>query len=88
MKKVLLVLLICVGALNASAQKDTVLIGDSVAYPKLYDSVKQKSSKNFFTIYKGKKIRAAKKDKGKHAFIIYNTTNAGEKRISKVYYAN
>ena len=82
MKKVLLVLVICVGALNASAQvkKDTVLIGDSVTYPKIQEGSKK------FTIYKGKKVRAAKSDKGKRAFIIYNTNVAGERRISKIYY--
>ena len=70
--------------LNASAQikKDTVLIGDSVTYPKLQEG------KKFFTVYKSKKIRAAKSDKGKRAFIIYNTNTAGERRISKIYYAN
>ena len=85
MKKVMVLLVLCVGGtLNVSAQvkKDTVLIGDSVSYPKLQEG------KKFFTIYKGKKIRCAKGDKGKRAFIIYNTNEAGEKRISKIYYAN
>ena len=85
MKKVLVLLILCVGGtLNASAQmkKDTVLIGDSVTYPKLQEG------KKFFTVYKSKKIRAAKSDKGKRAFIIYNTNTAGERRISKIYYAN
>ena len=84
MKTVLTTLLIAI-ALNASAQgmrKDTIAIGDSVAYPKL------KEGSKFFAIYKGKKIRAAKKDKGKRAFIIYNTNAVGEKRLSKIYYAN
>lgn len=87
MKKVLVLLVLCVGGtLNVSAQakKDTVLISDSVAYPKLYDSVKN----YYFCNYKGKKIRAAKKDSGKKAFIIYNTNTAGERKISKIYYAN
>jgi hypothetical protein len=85
MKKLLLLLFVG-GTLNASAQavKDTVFIGDSVAYPKLYDSVKN----YYFCNYKGKKIRTAKKDKGKRAFIIYNTNTAGERNISKIYYAN
>ena len=84
MKTKTLVLLLCVGALlNVSAQKkDTVLIGDSVTYPKIQEG------KKFFTVYKGKKIRCAKGDKGKRAFIIYNTNTAGETRISKIYYAN
>jgi len=84
MKTVLTTLLIAI-ALNASAQvvrKDTIAIGDSVAYPKLQDG------KKYFTIYKGKKIRAAKKDSGKKAFVIYNTNAVGEKRLSKIYYAN
>ena len=83
MKTVVTILLF--GALfNASAQmkKDTVLIGDSVTYPKIQEG------KRFFAIYKGKKIRAAKSDKGKKCFIIYNNTAAGERRISKIYYAN
>ena len=84
MKTTLVLLLLCVGGtLNVSAQKkDTILIGDSVTYPKLQEG------KKFFTIYKGKKIRCAKSDKGKRAFIIYNTNTAGERRISKIYYAN
>ena len=81
MKTVVLLLLLC-GTFNASAQKDTVLIGDSVTYPKIQEG------KRFFAIYKGKKIRAAKSDKGKRAFVIYNTNAAGERRISKIYYAN
>jgi len=83
MKTVLTTLLIAI-ALNASAQvtKDTIAIGDSVAYPKLQDG------KKYFAIYKGKKIRCAKGDKGKRAFIIYNINTAGERRISKIYYAN
>ena len=83
MKTLVLLLLLCVGGtLNASAQKDTVLIGDSVTYPKIQEG------KRFFAIYKGKKVRAAKGDKGKRAFIIYNVNVAGERRISKIYYAN
>ena len=86
MKKILLGLLLVGALFNASAQvkKDTVLISDSVAYPKLYDSVKN----YYFCNYKGKKIRAAKSDKGKRAFVIYNTNTAGERKISKIYYAN
>ena len=83
MKTVVTILLF--GALfNASAQvkKDTVLIGDSVTYPKIQEG------KRFFAIYKGKKVRTTKKDSGKKCFIIYNTTNMGERKISKVYYAN
>lgn len=81
MKTVVTILLF--GALfNASAQKDTVLIGDSVTYPKIQEG------KRFFAIYKGKKIRAAKSDKGKKFFIIYNNTATGERRISKIYYKN
>lgn len=89
MKKVLLVLLVlCVGGtLNVSAQvkkvkKDTVLIGDSVTFVKIQEG------KKFFAIYKGKKIRATKSDKGKKCYIIYNTNAAGERKISKIYYAN
>ena len=85
MKKVIVLLVLCVGGmLNVSAQvkKDTVLIGDSVAYSKLQEG------KKYFTIYKGKKIRCAKGDKGKRAFIIYNTNTVGERKISKIYYAN
>ena len=90
MKKTVLGLLLVAffvgGTLNAAqAKKDTVLISeDSVAYPKLYDSVKN----YYFCNYKGKKIRAAKKDSGKKCFIIYNTNAAGERRISKIYYKN
>lgn len=83
MKTVVTILLF--GALfNVSAQmkKDTVLIGDSVTYPKIQEG------KRFFAIYKGKKIRAAKSDKGKRAFIIYNNNAAGERKTSKIYYAN
>ena len=82
MKTVVTILLF--GALlNVSAQKkDTVLIGDSVTYPKIQEG------KKFFTVYKNKKIRAAKSDKGKKCFIIYNNTAAGERKISKIYYAN
>ena len=85
-KVVFVVLLFTTNNLNAGAQaqikKDTVLISDSVAYPKL------KEGSKYFTIYKGKKVRAAKSDKGKRAFIIYNTNTAGERRISKIYYQN
>ena len=82
MKKVLVLLLLCVGGtLNASAQKDTIAIGDSINYPKLQEG------KKYYSLYKGKKVRAAKSDKGKRAFIIYNTDAAGERRISKIYYA-
>ena len=83
MKTVVTILLF--GALlNASAQvkKDTVLIGDSVTYPKIQEG------KRFFAIYKGKKIRAAKSDSGKKCYIIYNINAAGERKISKIYYAN
>ena len=83
MKTVVTILLF--GALfNASAQvkKDTVLIGDSVTYPKIQEG------KKFFTIYKGKKVRTTKKDSGKKCFIIYNNTAAGERCISKIYYKN
>ena len=83
MKTVVTILLF--GALfNVSAQvkKDTVLIGDSINYPKLQEG------KKYYSLYKGKKVRAAKGDKGKRAFIIYNVNVAGEKRISKIYYAN
>ena len=83
MKTVVTILLLLCGTLNASAQKDTVLIGDSVAYPKI-----QEGKKFYFCNYKGKKIRVAKKDSGKKCFIIYNNTAAGERRISKIYYAN
>ena len=86
MKKTVVAILILIAiALNASAQvmkKDTILIGDSVSYPKL------KEGSKFFAIYKGKKIRCAKGDKGKRAFVIYNTSAVGEKRLSKIYYAN
>ena len=44
--------------------------------------------KKYYSLYKGKRVRAAKGDKGKRAFIIYNNV-AGERRISKIlYYAN
>ena len=85
-----MILLVLVASIfNVSAQKqkssvvkDTVFIGDSLSYPKL------KEGKKFFAIYKGKKIRAAKSDKGKRAFVIYNVNAAGERKISKIYYAN
>ena len=85
MKKVLVLVLVLVcvgGTLNVSAQKDTLLIGDSTSSPKKIINGK------CFAVYKGKKIRAAKSDKGKKAFVIYNTNAAGERRISKIYYAN
>ena len=83
MKKTVVTILLFGALFNASAQvKDTILIGDSVTYPKL------KEGSKFFTIYKGKKIRCAKGDKGKRAFIIYNTNTVGERRISKIYYNN
>ena len=82
-----MILLVLVASIfNVSAQapikKDTVLIGDSVTFVKIQEG------KKFFAIYKGKKIRAAKKDSGKKAFVIYNTNAVGEKRLSKIYYAN
>ena len=84
--KVVFVVLLFTNNLNIGAQapikKDTVFIGDSITHPKL------KEGKKFFAIYKGKKIRAAKSDKGKKCYIIYNTNTAGERRISKIYYAN
>lgn len=82
MKKTVVVILLLGALFNASAQvkKDTFLIGDSVTYPKIQEG------KRFFAIYKGKKIRAAKSDKGKKCFIIYNTNNMGERKISKIYY--
>lgn len=85
MKKTVVAILLLGALFNASAQikKDTVFVGDSVTYPKLYDSVKN----YYFCNYKGKKIRAAKKDSGKKCFIIYNNA-AGERRISKIYYKN
>ena len=89
MKKTVVLLLIAFAfAFNVNAQKqkssvkDTVLIGDSVTFVKIQEG------KKFFAIYKGKKIKATKKDKGKRAFVIYNTNAAGERRISKIYYAN
>ena len=89
MKKTELGLLLVASIFNVSAQKqkssvvkDTVLVGDSITHPKL------KEGSKFFAIYKGKKVRAAKKDSGKRAFVIYNVNAAGERRISKVYYAN
>ena len=82
MKKTVVTILLFGALFNASAQKDTVLIGDSVTYPKIQEG------KRFFAIYKGKKIRAAKSDKGKKCFIIYNNTATGERRISKIYYKN
>ena len=82
--RVVFVVLLFTNNLNAGAQaqKDTVFVGDSVAYPKL------KEGSKFFTIYKGKKVRTAKSDKGKRAFVIYNTNTVGERKISKIYYAN
>ena len=79
-----MILLVLVASIfNVSAQKqkssvvkDTVLVGDSITHPKL------KEGKKYFAIYKGKKIRAAKKDSGKKAFVIYNTNAVGEKRLS------
>ena len=84
MKKTVVTILLFGALFNVSAQvkKDTVLIGDSVTFVKIQEG------KKFFAIYKGKKVRAAKSDKGKRAFIIYNTDAAGERRISKIYYAN
>lgn len=82
MKKTVVAILLFGALFNASAQKDTFLIGDSIAYPKI------KEGKKFFAIYKGKKIRATKSDKGKRAFVIYNTNTVGERKISKIYYAN
>ena len=89
MKKVIkavFVILLFTNNLNIGAQapikKDTVFIGDSITHPKL------KEGSKFFAIYKGKKVRAAKKDSGKKAFVIYNTNAVGEKRLSKIYYAN
>lgn len=82
MKKTVVTILLLGALFNASAQKDTVLIGDSVTYPKIQEG------KKFFAVYKGKKVRAAKGDKGKKAFIIYNINVAGERRISKIYYNN
>ena len=70
MKTTVLSLLLVAFVFNVNAQKqkdsikDTVFVGDSVAYPKL------KEGKKFFTIYKGKKVRAAKSDKGKRAFVV------------------
>ena len=83
MKTVVLAILLF-GALNASAQvkKDTVLLGDSISYPKLQEG------KKYFSLYKGKKVRATKGDKGKRAFVIYNVYPCGERKISKIYYAN
>ena len=84
-KKVLSLLLIAFitfNNVNAQVKKDTIAIGDSVNYPKLQEG------KKFLAIYKGKKIRATKSDKGKRAFIIYNVNAAGERRISKIYYNN
>ena len=89
MKKTVLGLLLVASIFNVSAQKqkssvvkDTVLIGDSVTFVKIQEG------KKFFAIYKGKKVRATKSDKGKKAFIIYNINAAGERRISKIYYNN
>ena len=85
MKKTVLSLLLIAFVFNVNAQssvKDTVFVGDSVTFVKIQEG------KKFFAIYKGKKIKATKKDKGKRAFVIYNTNAAGERRISKIYYAN
>lgn len=84
MKKTVVTILLIGALFNASAQvkKDTIAIGDSVNYPKLQEG------KKYFSVYKNKKIRAAKGDKGKRAFIIYNVNAAGERKISKIYYAN
>ena len=84
MKKTVVAILLFGALFNASAQvkKDTFLIGDSVTYPKLQEG------KKYYSLYKGKKVRAAKLDKGKRAFVIYNTNAAGERRISKIYYNN
>lgn len=84
MKKTVVTILLFGALFNASAQevkKDTILIGDSVSYPKIQEG------KKYFSLYKGKKIRCAG-DKGKRAFIIYNVNVAGERKISKIYYAN
>ena len=67
---------------KSNVVKDTIAIGDSINYPKLQEG------KKYYSLYKGKKVRAAKGDKGKRAFIIYNVNAAGERRISKIYYAN
>ena len=55
----------------------------------IFSIVKNKNKmKKYYSLYKGKRVRAAKGDKGKRAFIIYNNV-AGERRISKIlYYAN
>ena len=84
MKKTVVTILLFGALFNASAQvkKDTFLIGDSVTFVKIQEG------KKFFAIYKGKKIRCAKGDKGKRAFVIYNTNAVGERKISKIYYAN
>ena len=88
MEKTVLSLLLVAFTLNTNAQKqkssvkDTVLIGDSISYPKQHENNKM------FSVYNGKKVRAAKSDKGKRAYIIYNTNAAGERRICKIYYAN
>ena len=85
MKKTVVTILLFGALFNASAQevkKDTIAIGDSIIYPKLQEG------KKYYSLYKGKRVRAAKGDKGKRAFIIYNVNAAGERRISKIYYAN
>lgn len=84
MKKTVVTILLIGALFNASAQvkKDTIAIGDSINYPKLQEG------KKYFSVYKNKKIRAAKGDKGKRAFIIYNVNAAGERKISKIYYNN
>ena len=83
MKKTVVTILLFGALFNASAQvKDTIAIGDSINYPKLQEG------KKYYSLYKGKKVRATKSDKGKKAFIIYNINAAGERRISKIYYNN
>lgn len=86
MEKTVLGLLLVAFVFKVNAQnapvKDTVFMGDSIAYPKL------KEGKKYYSFIKGKKIRAAKSDKGKRAFVIYNINAAGERKISKIYYAN
>ena len=86
MKKTVVLILLFGALFNASAQevkKDTIAIGDSIDYPKL-----QEGKKKYYSLYKGKKVRAAKGDKGKRAFIIYNVNVASERKISKIYYNN
>ena len=81
-KTVLLLIAFITFNTNAQVKKDTIAIGDSVNYPKLQEG------KKYFSLYGGKEIRATKSDKGKRAFVIYNVNAAGERRISKIYYAN